>query len=165
MKNLSNGLRRRKSTILPTFNSTQTLTPIKRRKRYRPIITITLLHAIPSFFVIVAIIILSKPSHRHDKRMRSIEQSAVNIDTPQAKSESITYIKPVIICQDQSKGILNDDYCDCDDGRDEPNTAACSHILIRQASFRCIDGSAIIFPSRIADGVIDCSDGSDEYVK
>ena len=64
------------------------------------------------------------------------------------------------------KGILNDDYCDCPDGSDEPMTSACSHVLVGQKLFSCTatsTGDAIkLFPSRIRDGVVDCHDESDE---
>jgi len=64
------------------------------------------------------------------------------------------------------KGILNDDYCDCPDGSDEPMTSACSHVLVGQQIFSCTassTGDAIkLFPSRIRDGVVDCYDESDE---
>lgn len=64
------------------------------------------------------------------------------------------------------KGILNDDYCDCPDGSDEPMTSACSHVLVGQKLFSCTatsTGDAIkLFPSRIRDGVVDCYDESDE---
>jgi protein kinase C substrate 80K-H len=60
-------------------------------------------------------------------------------------------------------GYLNDDYCDClEDGSDEPNTSACSHVLVQQPTFHCTDGTAVIFASRIMDGIKDCLDGSDE---
>ncbi len=64
------------------------------------------------------------------------------------------------------QGVLNDDYCDCPDGSDEPLTSACSHLLVGQKLFSCTaasNGEAIkLFPSRIRDGVIDCQDGADE---
>eukprot|EP00525_Craspedostauros_australis_P004644 CAMPEP_0198119372 /NCGR_PEP_ID=MMETSP1442-20131203/25361_1 /TAXON_ID= /ORGANISM="Craspedostauros australis, Strain CCMP3328" /LENGTH=210 /DNA_ID=CAMNT_0043777823 /DNA_START=269 /DNA_END=901 /DNA_ORIENTATION=- len=57
---------------------------------------------------------------------------------------------------------LNDGYCDCEDGMDEPNTPACSYLTIQDAVFHCVDGTTTIYASRILDGVRDCPDGSDE---
>lgn len=71
----------------------------------------------------------------------------------------IFHVPGVKMCRN---GVLNDDYCECDDGSDEPDTAACSHLLIQQPTFHCKDGSFIIFASRVNDGVTDCADGSDE---
>ena len=55
---------------------------------------------------------------------------------------------------------VNDDYCDCADGADEPGTSACSN-----GSFHCRNRghqSLTVPSSRVGDGVCDCCDGSDE---
>ncbi|XP_015115766.1 glucosidase 2 subunit beta [Diachasma alloeum] len=68
-------------------------------------------------------------------------------------------------CLDGSRKILfhrvNDDYCDCGDGSDEPGTAACSngHFYCQNAGFE----AQYIPSSRVNDGVCDCCDTSDEY--
>lgn len=71
----------------------------------------------------------------------------------------------IIKCKDGSKSFsrdrLNDNYCDCVDGTDEPGTSACP-----AAKFYCRNvGSKplFIFSSRVNDGICDCCDGSDEY--
>ncbi|KAG7386991.1 hypothetical protein PHYPSEUDO_014867 [Phytophthora pseudosyringae] len=58
---------------------------------------------------------------------------------------------------------LNDNFCDCADGSDEPGTSACSHT---GAVFHCANAgyfAADVPTSRVNDGVCDCCDGSDEY--
>lgn len=68
-------------------------------------------------------------------------------------------------CLDGSRLIpftrVNDDYCDCGDGSDEPGTAACTN-----GFFYCENTGhkpAYIPSSWVNDGVCDCCDTSDEY--
>ncbi|CAL4974026.1 unnamed protein product [Urochloa decumbens] len=71
----------------------------------------------------------------------------------------------VIACRDGSgsfpKSRLNDGYCDCADGTDEPGTSACP-----EGKFYCRnngDTPRLLFSSFVNDKICDCCDGSDEY--
>uniref|UniRef100_A0A2P2N676 Kinase C substrate family protein n=1 Tax=Rhizophora mucronata TaxID=61149 RepID=A0A2P2N676_RHIMU len=75
------------------------------------------------------------------------------------------FASQVIKCKDGSKSFtrdrLNDNFCDCVDGTDEPGTSACP-----RGSFYCRNlGSTpqFIHSSRVNDRICDCCDGSDEY--
>ncbi|XP_065185089.1 glucosidase 2 subunit beta-like isoform X2 [Sycon ciliatum] len=70
-------------------------------------------------------------------------------------------------CLDGSRSMpfdqVNDDFCDCPDGSDEPGTPACSSL---GGKFHCANKGhkpAYIPASRVNDGICDCCDGSDEY--
>jgi hypothetical protein len=67
-------------------------------------------------------------------------------------------------CTDGSlvEGLLNDDYCDCKDGSDEPLTSACSFLHAAVKLFPCPKSNIVLFASRIRDSVKDCPDGADE---
>ncbi|KAF9651810.1 hypothetical protein BDM02DRAFT_3110284 [Thelephora ganbajun] len=69
-------------------------------------------------------------------------------------------------CLDESRSIpwssVNDDYCDCPDGSDEPGTGAC-----KNSTFFCVNVGhvgALISATRVNDGLCEpqCCDGSDE---
>lgn len=52
---------------------------------------------------------------------------------------------------------INDDYCDCADGTDEPGTSACAN-----GRFWCAGEQHHMPSSMVDDGICDCCDGSDE---
>lgn len=67
---------------------------------------------------------------------------------------------------DLPPALVDDDYCDCADGSDEPHTSACAGVGPR-ARFVCERdpserGQGAIAASRVHDGVCDCCDGADE---
>lgn len=76
------------------------------------------------------------------------------------------YIGETFKCLDGSgpeipASYINDDYCDCADGSDEPGTAACAsgQFYCKNAGFE----GELIPSSRVGDGICDCCDGSDEF--
>ena len=62
-----------------------------------------------------------------------------------SKWSTTTSAKTTIACQAlyaphrSIQARINDGYCDCWYGQDEPNTAACSHVLVTQRVFDCQD--------------------------
>ncbi|XP_068584119.1 glucosidase 2 subunit beta [Cebidichthys violaceus] len=98
----------------------------------------------------------------------SVGVSAVEVQRPRgvplSKRQFYEEGKP-FTCLDGSRTIpfdrVNDDYCDCQDGSDEPGTSACPN-----GSFHCTNAGyrpGFIPSSRINDGICDCCDTTDEY--
>ncbi|XP_016987297.2 glucosidase 2 subunit beta [Drosophila rhopaloa] len=107
--------------------------------------------------VVVALAILNAGSASEVPRPLGVSLAKASLYQPQAGDQSWT-------CLDGSRSIpfaqVNDDYCDCADGSDEPGTAACP-----QGQFHCLNKGhqpVDIPSSRVQDGICDCCDGSDE---
>ncbi|KAK3163440.1 hypothetical protein QOZ80_1AG0003730 [Eleusine coracana subsp. coracana] len=96
----------------------------------------------------------------------AVAASKPPLDTLGIPPQDEAYYKGgVIKCRDGSgrftRDKLNDDFCDCPDGTDEPGTSACP-----EGKFYCKNAGhtpITIFSSRVNDGICDCCDGSDEY--
>lgn len=59
---------------------------------------------------------------------------------------------------------VNDDFCDCQDGSDEPGTGACAGGSTLYYCANELSDPKFIYSSRVNDGICDCCDGSDEWV-
>uniref|UniRef100_J3L447 Glucosidase II beta subunit N-terminal domain-containing protein n=1 Tax=Oryza brachyantha TaxID=4533 RepID=J3L447_ORYBR len=82
-----------------------------------------------------------------------------------APQDEAYFTPDIIACRDGlgsfPKSRLNDGYCDCSDGTDEPGTSACP-----EGRFYCGnvgDTPRFLFSSVVNDEICDCCDGSDEY--
>ena len=75
----------------------------------------------------------------------------------------------VFVCGEKTLlfSYVNDDFCDCPDGSDEPGTSACSGASLQTVTFFCRNEAfqpRRIAVSRVGDGLCDCCDGSDETI-
>ncbi|XP_034828557.1 uncharacterized protein [Maniola hyperantus] len=60
---------------------------------------------------------------------------------------------------------MNDDYCDCEDGTDEPSTNACpTGVFYCQTQNQKKQELFVVPSGKVNDGICDCCDGSDEWI-
>ncbi|CAK9256310.1 unnamed protein product [Sphagnum jensenii] len=98
----------------------------------------------------------------------AVRQVSAGSKTRGISPQDLEYFNSATIwCKDGTKSFprerLNDNFCDCADGTDEPGTSACL-----EGKFYCKDTGITpqrVFSSRVNDGICDCCDGSDEYEK
>jgi len=97
--------------------------------------------------------------------LHSAEGAAILGVAPQDEAK---YAGGQFHCFDGKGGALpasavNDEYCDCADGSDEPGTGACAGQT--STVFFCRNEGSTprhLYASRVGDGICDCCDGSDE---
>ena len=76
--------------------------------------------------------------------------------------------KKTLLCRSGvliARSKVNDDYCDCASGGDEPGTSACSALEGTAAEFWCPTERRYVRASRVDDGHADCCDGADESAR
>ena len=105
-------------------------------------------------------LLLALPAHGVDQQSRGIDPRSAEpyASTPPGVFRCLSGKHTIPFTQ------LNDDYCDCPDGSDEPGTSACSAVPTAPGFFCLNEGHAGIWikSSRVGDFVCDCCDGSDE---
>lgn len=96
----------------------------------------------------------------------SVIESSLGKQLPRGVSpeDAALYTKAQFTCKDGSATMpssrVNDDYCDCADGSDEPGTSACLNgvFYCRNKGYE----AKILKSMYVDDGVCDCCDGTDE---
>lgn len=85
-----------------------------------------------------------------------------------APEQQARYTVQSFVCSGRSlpADAINDDFCDCIDGSDEPGTSACAGQ--KDTLFYCRNEHSTaeyVYTSRVNDGICDCCDGGDEWRK
>jgi len=82
-----------------------------------------------------------------------------------APSDQARYTGGTFACLDgHGAGVVNDEFCECADGSDEPGTGACAGE--DTTLFYCQNEGSTprrLYASRVGDGICDCCDGTDEH--
>lgn len=106
-----------------------------------------------SFGIVLSCVVIS--AHSDISRPRGVSVAKASLYTP---TKDFTCLDGTVTIP---FSYVNDDYCDCFDGSDEPGTSACLNGV-----FHCTNAghqAQNIPSSRVNDGVCDCCDGTDEY--
>jgi protein kinase C substrate 80K-H len=116
---------------------------------------LTSLRGVIFLLPLLALLVVAEKEHGYGNRPRGVPLAKAALYKEKAEFE----------CLDGTKSIpydrVNDDYCDCEDGSDEPGTSACIN-----GRFHCINlgYKTLDLPaSRVNDYICDCCDGSDEW--
>ncbi|WRT63265.1 uncharacterized protein IL334_000168 [Kwoniella shivajii] len=118
-----------------------------------------------AFLPLVSLLVFASPSYAAEEK--PITPSSIRGLNPALYDRYEPTPGGIFRCLDGSKAIhysaINDDYCDCPDGSDEPGTSACSN-----TSFWCENKGHVpgqVLSNRVNDGICDpeCCDGSDEW--
>lgn len=102
----------------------------------------------------------AKTTKDHGMRIRGVLNADVHHYIPNSRGN----FKCLHSSEEIAYGRVNDNYCDCQDGSDEPSTAACHNgrfYCSFQPSSRLKKMS--VLSNRVNDGICDCCDGSDEW--